>query len=107
MVQGMAPHVAATPPIRVLIRELELSGSLELPKPFQSDLPDLLRDVPFRSDGSVQVVASKFLSGKPIGPYDFQGTRSDDPNDIFPHQDRRELRALQIFAAWMNHNDSA
>ncbi len=72
----------------------------------RSYVEDLLRDVPFRTDGSVQVVASKFLSGKPIGPYDFQGTRSDDPNDIFPHQDRRELRALQIFTAWMNHNDS-
>jgi hypothetical protein len=67
---------------------------------------DLLEDIPVRPDGTIQVLASKFLDGEPLGPFDFQGTRSDDPNDIFPHQDRREIRALRIFAAWMNHNDS-
>ena len=67
---------------------------------------DVLEAVPKRLDGTVQVVASKFLPGRPVGPFDFQGTRSDDPNDIFLHQDRRELRALRIFAAWLNHNDS-
>ncbi len=72
----------------------------------RSYVQDLLRDVPVRSDGAIQVVASKFLPGRPIGPFDFRGVRSDDPNDIFLHQDRRELRALRIFTAWMNHNDS-
>lgn len=67
---------------------------------------DLLETVPLRPDGSVQAVASKFLPGRPIGPFDFQGLRSDDPNDIFPHEDRRELRGLKLFTAWMNHNDS-
>ncbi len=67
---------------------------------------DLLETVPLRPDGTIQAVASKFLPGRPIGPFDFQGTRSDDPNDIFPHEDRRELRGLKLFTAWMNHNDS-
>ena len=67
---------------------------------------DVLKGVPRRPDGTIQVVASKGLPGVPAGPFDFQGTRSDDPNDIVPHQDRRELRGLRIFAAWMNHNDS-
>ena len=67
---------------------------------------DVLEDVPRRPDGSIQVVASKSLPGRPIGPFDFQGTRSDDPNDIILHQDRRELRAYRIFTAWLNHNDS-
>ena len=67
---------------------------------------DLLEGVPVRPDGTIQVLASKLLPGRPIGPFDFQGVRSDDPNDIFPHEDRRELRALQVFCAWLNHNDS-
>ena len=67
---------------------------------------DVLENIPRRPDGTIQAVASKLLPGRPIGPFDFQGTRSDDPNDIFPHQDRRELRGLRLFCAWMNHNDS-
>lgn len=67
---------------------------------------NVLRDVPRRADGSIQVIASKGLPGKPLGPFDFQGLRSDDPNDIVLHQDRRELRAYRIFTAWLNHNDS-
>ena len=67
---------------------------------------DVLEQVPKRPDGAIQVVASKLLTGRPIGPFDFQGVRTDDPNDIFPHQDRRELRAYRIFCAWLNHNDS-
>jgi hypothetical protein len=47
-----------------------------------------------------------FLSGKPIGPFRYHGTRTDDPNDIVPHEHRRDLRGLRVFAAWVNHNDS-
>ena len=32
--------------------------------------------------------------------------REDDPNDTVRHQDRRELRALKVFAAWVNHFDT-
>jgi hypothetical protein len=70
------------------------------------DVADLLKKVPKRSDGTIQVLASLKLPGEPLGPFKYYGTRSDDPNDIFPHEDRRELRGLRVFAAWLNHNDS-
>jgi len=52
------------------------------------------------------VVASKALEGKPIGRIRFVGTRPDDPNDLIPHEDRRELRGYGVFAAWLNHVDA-
>jgi hypothetical protein len=57
-------------------------------------------------NGLLRASASRFVPGRPIGPFTYQGTRSDDPNDVIPHEDRRELRASQVLAAWINHFDS-
>ncbi len=70
------------------------------------DLDGLLKRGARKSDGSYRVLASKALEGKPVGPFRYYGTRSDDPNDIFPHEHRRELRGLLVFCAWLNHDDS-
>ncbi len=53
-------------------------------------------------DGSYRVLASKQLEGKPVGEFLYYGTRSDDPNDVIPHEDRRELRGMVVFAAWVD-----
>jgi hypothetical protein len=34
-----------------------------------------------------------------LGPYQVYGVRSDDPNDIVPHEHRRDLRGLSVFSA--------
>ena len=71
-----------------------------------SDLESLLKRGARNTDGSYRVLASKALEGKPVGPFRYYGTRPDDPNDIFPHEHRRELRGLLVFCAWLNHDDS-
>ena len=59
-----------------------------------------------RRNGLVRMVASSWLPGKPLGPFRYEGTRSDDPNDIIPHEDRRDVRGGRVVAAWLNHFDS-
>ena len=72
----------------------------------QADVDRLLLLGADNDDDTYRVIASKALEGKPIGPFRYFGTRPDDPNDIFPHEHRRELRGLRVFAAWLNHDDS-
>ena len=72
----------------------------------REDIDKLLERANREKDGSFRVVASKPLPGKPIGRIRFFGTRPDDPNDVVPHEDRRELRAYGTFAAWLNHVDA-
>jgi hypothetical protein len=71
----------------------------------EADLDVILKKV-HQSDGMYRAVASKQLQGTPVGPFQYFGTRPDDPNDIFPHEHRRELRGMRVFASWLNHDDS-
>jgi len=57
-------------------------------------------------DGSYRMSASRFVEGRPMGNFTHFGTRPDDPNDIYPHEHRRELRGNRVFAAWIQHDDS-
>jgi hypothetical protein len=71
----------------------------------QAALDRILKNASHR-DGLVRMVASEWLPGKPLGPYRYEGTRDDDPNDVIPHEDRRDVRAGRLVAAWLNHFDS-
>lgn len=66
------------------------------------DLQPVLNRAARRPDGSYRVFASRLLPGKILGGFRFYGTRPDDPNDVVPHEHRRELRSLQVFGAWTN-----
>lgn len=69
------------------------------------DLEELLERVARRPDGTYRVVAGRLLPGTIIGNFRFEGTRPDDPNDLVPHEHRRDLRALRVFGAWTNLTD--
>jgi hypothetical protein len=68
-------------------------------------LDALLKGAPHRGD-TVRMLASAWLPGRLIGPFRYEGTRADDPNDVVPHEDRRELRASRVLAAWVGHTDT-
>jgi hypothetical protein len=59
-----------------------------------------------RPDGSYACLASRYLDGKPLGPYEYNGRRRDDPEDLIPHELHRELRGFWTICAWLNHADS-
>src|SRR5215813_109269 len=72
----------------------------------QDDREQWLRRVPRTADGSIRALASRYVPGTVVGQYRYTGTRPDDPNDIHPHERRRELRGLRVFAAWLNNDDA-
>lgn len=59
----------------------------------------------FEFEGKFRAAASRFLPGKPLGPWRYDFVREDDPNDIVPHEDRRELRGAYVLASWIEHTD--
>lgn len=71
----------------------------------RDDIDEILAHVARKKDGTYRVVAGRLLPGKVLGNFRFEGTRPDDPNDVVPHELRRELRALRVFGAWTNLTD--
>jgi hypothetical protein len=71
----------------------------------RADLMRMLERVPREPDGRYRSLASRLLPGRPLGPFEYQGRRHDDPEDLIPHEHRRELRGLWVMAAWTNHVD--
>jgi hypothetical protein len=70
------------------------------------DLTEILIRTPRDRNGKYRAVASLQMEGKPVGPRRFYGTRADDPNDIVPHEHRRDLRGSAVASAWVDHDDS-
>lgn len=57
-------------------------------------------------DGRLRMGLSQFIEGRPISPWTYDGTWSGDPNDVVPHQHRRDVRATYVLSSWLGHIDT-
>jgi hypothetical protein len=69
------------------------------------DIGEILLRTPKDANGRHRATASRVISGEILHAYRYYGTRADDPNDVVPHEHRRSLRGLHVFAAWLLHED--
>jgi hypothetical protein len=101
-------YVADVDPSRIVIAPnattVDLTGRRK--RMTMSDVQKVLDRGARLPNGRYRATVSRFAEGKPLGYFKYYGTRPDDPNDIVPHEHRRELRGNRVFAAWLNHDDS-
>jgi hypothetical protein len=101
-------HITQLVPSNLAIgKDTKVTPLGEMARPMnQSDILWLLSRADRDPDGTYRVILSKAAPGRPVGRIKFNGTRADDPNDVIPHEHRRELRGYFVFAAWLNHVDA-
>ncbi|MBI3316502.1 MAG: hypothetical protein HYZ85_00665 [Candidatus Omnitrophica bacterium] len=71
----------------------------------QEKLEEYLLFLPQDVEGRYRASASKIMEGTNAGFFSLSGRRKSDPEDRIPHKDRREIRALQVFSAWLANYD--
>jgi hypothetical protein len=85
---------------------LTVTDNSEITRPFDAQaLGKVLDEAKHRGEYR-RLQASAWLPGYLLGPFRYEKTRDDDPHDIIPHEDRRELRGARLLAAWLNHFDA-
>ncbi len=70
----------------------------------QKILQEYLLFVPL-PNGVYRASATKVPAGTEAGKFSFLGRGKNNPQDIVNHRDLREIRALGVFAAWLNHHE--
>lgn len=70
-------------------------------KALSKSLVEWLESAPPSSKGAFRFSATRWPPGADVGRTPVAGTRSDDPNDRVPHENRRTLRALKVVGAWL------
>ena len=70
-----------------------------------ADLEKILVDIPADAEGRLRGLTSMFIKGKVLGGAPRMGVRHDDPNDLIPHELRRDVRGATALFAWLSHVD--
>ncbi len=103
-------HVPELHLVRVELQRFRLSPNARGRNSYNQSVPlteetlqTLLAQLNPNPEGKARALFSRALPGSYLGPFAFQGTRHDDPNDLIPHQRRRSLRGLWVFSAWLNN----
>jgi hypothetical protein len=90
----------------VLDPEAKYSNAIGQEQPLTPSVFEaLLQKLKPLPDGRYRGLASLRLPGRPVGRFVYAGRRKDDPNDLIPHELRRELRGFRVIASWINHVD--
>ncbi|HLH30152.1 MAG TPA: hypothetical protein VKY31_03045 [Terriglobia bacterium] len=99
--------------VRVQLADLKVSSDARVTsengfsrKMTWDDVLEMTEAIPHYSDKSFRLMASLKIPGESIGPFYYEGTRADDPNDIVLHENRRDLRGLSVFFSWLNNTDA-
>jgi hypothetical protein len=71
----------------------------------QKEFDARMAAVDVAKDGTMRALASRYLDGKPLGGHAAEGVRDDDPNDLIPHELRRDLRGTRAIFSWLDHSD--
>lgn len=69
------------------------------------EVDEKLAQVAHEPDGRIRGITSRWLAGTSLGPPPTEGVRADDPNDLIPHELRRDLRGLGVIYAWLDMVD--
>jgi hypothetical protein len=56
--------------------------------------------------GTLRAVASRWIEGRTLGWFSYEGRDKRDENDRIPHEDRRDLRGFGIWASWVDDVDT-
>jgi hypothetical protein len=72
----------------------------------RAEVDEILEDAVELPDGRLRFSLSRFVDGEPIAPWTYEGTWPADPNDVIPHQHRREVRAMYVLSSWLDHIDA-
>jgi hypothetical protein len=85
---------------------LTVTDNFDVTRPFdEAALKRIVDGATHRGD-HIRLQASAWLPGYLIGPFRYEKVREDDPNDVVPHEDRRDLRGGRLLAAWLDHFDA-